>query len=280
MSRGLGDVYKRQEKDPTAFCTYEEFLKGAETLKEFCLLRAESIRGQLDGSIPSTSEGQTADSSALIDASHLTVSDMGSQGMGGGNGMGFGGWGEKGKTGAALPEEDETERQQEQPENKTAAAGDEEVAEKTITVTAAQPAADGRENQGAFSPPDGMEPPDGAELPNGEGQGMQPPENGKVPEGFKSGGKEETSSSSSEASQDSPADSAEGESGPETKAPAEQPGQDWENWSRGQAGVGMPGIPGSESAGQAASASLETGLLLGVSALFLAGGLIFARLYR
>ena len=53
------------EKDPTAFCTYEEFLKGADTLKEFCLLRAESIRGQLDGSIPSTSEGQTADSSAL-----------------------------------------------------------------------------------------------------------------------------------------------------------------------------------------------------------------------
>ena len=268
------------EKDPTAFCTYEEFLKGADTLKEFCLLRAESIRGQLDGSIPSTSEGQTADSSALIDASHLTVSDMGSQGMGGGNGMGFGSWGEKGKTGAALPEEDETERQQEQPENKTAAAGDEEVAEKTITVTAAQPAADGRENQGAFSPPDGMEPPDGAELPNGEGQGMQPPENGKVPEGFKSGGKVETSSSSSEASQDSPADSAEGESGPETEPPAEQPGQDWENWSRGQAGVGMPGIPGSESAGQAASASLETGLLLGVSALFLAGGLIFAKLYR
>ena len=99
---------------------------------------------------------------------------------------------------------------------------------------------------------------------------MQPPETGKVPEGFKSGGKEETSSSSSEASQDSPADSAEEESGPETEAPAEQPGQDQENWSRGQAGVGIPGIPGSESAGQAASASLETGLLLGVSALFLA----------
>ena len=61
------------------------FSKGPITLKEFCLLRAESIRGQLDGSIPSTSEGQTADSSALIDASHLTVSDMGSQGMGGGS---------------------------------------------------------------------------------------------------------------------------------------------------------------------------------------------------
>ncbi|MGN8632924.1 hypothetical protein ACTNEW_15420 [Blautia sp. HCP3S3_G3] len=34
------------------------FEKGAETLREFCLLRAESIRGQLDGTIPSASEEQ------------------------------------------------------------------------------------------------------------------------------------------------------------------------------------------------------------------------------
>ncbi len=66
--------------DPTAFCTYEEFLKGAETLKEFCLLRAESIRGQLSGTIPSTAEGQAEDSSGFVDASAVSVSDMGSQG--------------------------------------------------------------------------------------------------------------------------------------------------------------------------------------------------------
>lgn len=40
------------EKDPTKFCTYEEFKEGITTLKEFCTLRAESIHGQLDGSIP------------------------------------------------------------------------------------------------------------------------------------------------------------------------------------------------------------------------------------
>ena len=28
------------EKDPTKFCTYEEFEEGVSTLKEFCLLRA------------------------------------------------------------------------------------------------------------------------------------------------------------------------------------------------------------------------------------------------
>lgn len=79
------------EKDPTAFCTYEEFQKGAETLREFCLLRAESISGQLDGSIPSTEEGQSADNSALIDASHISISDMGSFMGGGGPGEGDGG---------------------------------------------------------------------------------------------------------------------------------------------------------------------------------------------
>lgn len=85
------------EKDPTAFCTYEEFRTGAETLKQFCLLRAESVRGQLDGTIPSTSEGQQEDSSALVDASSVTLSDMGDMGntMGGrgGHGMPDGGFG-------------------------------------------------------------------------------------------------------------------------------------------------------------------------------------------
>jgi hypothetical protein len=68
------------EKDPTKFCTYEEFEKGVSTLKQFCLLRAESIDGQLEGTIPSTSDEQNADGSALIDASSLTITDMGSMG--------------------------------------------------------------------------------------------------------------------------------------------------------------------------------------------------------
>lgn len=63
------------EKDPTKFCTYEQFLTGAQTLKEFCLLRAESISGQLSGTIGSTSDTQSADT--LIDAGELKISDMG-----------------------------------------------------------------------------------------------------------------------------------------------------------------------------------------------------------
>lgn len=65
------------EKDSTKFCTYEEFETGAQTLKQFCLLRAESVRGQLDGTIPSTSDGQAEDAEALVDASSVTISDMG-----------------------------------------------------------------------------------------------------------------------------------------------------------------------------------------------------------
>lgn len=72
------------EQDPTKFCTYEEFETGVDTLKSFCLLRAESIRGQLDGTIPSTSDGQQEDYSALVDASSISLTDMGSMGHGGG----------------------------------------------------------------------------------------------------------------------------------------------------------------------------------------------------
>lgn len=82
------------EKDPTKFCTYEEFQKGVTAISEFCRLRSESVKGQLDGTIPSTSEGQSADSSALIDCSSLNISDMGNMGNGGGKG-GFGNGGQR-----------------------------------------------------------------------------------------------------------------------------------------------------------------------------------------
>lgn len=96
------------EKDPTKFCTYEEFEEGASTLKEFCQLRAESINGQLDGTIPSTSDEQTQDDSALIDASSLFISAMGSMGntMGKGDKMGNGedNQGDKSNNSDAMPQ--------------------------------------------------------------------------------------------------------------------------------------------------------------------------------
>lgn len=68
------------ESDPTKFCTYEAFEKAVSTLTDFCLLRAKSIRGQLNGTIPATADGQAQDNSALIDADGLVIQDMGTMG--------------------------------------------------------------------------------------------------------------------------------------------------------------------------------------------------------
>lgn len=103
------------EKDPTKFCTYAEFEKGVSAIREFCLLRAESVRGQLDGSIPSTTDGQKADSSALIDPSALNLSDMGSMNHGGNFG-GFGG-GNRERPGFASENTNDTELPPENREN-------------------------------------------------------------------------------------------------------------------------------------------------------------------
>ena len=75
------------ETDPTAFYSYDEYETAVETLYQVVKLRGQSIQGQLDGTIPSTEEAQR-DSDALIDASDLDVSVMGTMNMGGGNGAG------------------------------------------------------------------------------------------------------------------------------------------------------------------------------------------------
>lgn len=85
------------DRDPTKFCTTEEFETAVDTIRQFVTLRCESIEGQLDGTIPSTDSGQEADSSNLVDASAITLSDMGS--MGGGMGGGPGGSGGPGGNG-------------------------------------------------------------------------------------------------------------------------------------------------------------------------------------
>ena len=65
------------KQDPTAFCSYDEFLTGVQTIKDFCLLRAESVRGQLEGEIPSTIRGQQEDTESRVDGSGVWLPDMG-----------------------------------------------------------------------------------------------------------------------------------------------------------------------------------------------------------
>ena len=76
------------EKETRAFYSYEEFQTAADTLKTFCLKRAQSVQGQLDGSISATSAAQQG-SDALIDASKLSITAMG--GMNNGKGGDRGG---------------------------------------------------------------------------------------------------------------------------------------------------------------------------------------------
>lgn len=73
------------QNDTTSFEGHDAFKTAVESIKTFATLRAESVSGQLDGTIPSTEEEQ-ADSDALIDASGLDLNTLG--GMGNGDGQG------------------------------------------------------------------------------------------------------------------------------------------------------------------------------------------------
>ncbi|MBO4409496.1 MAG: CotH kinase family protein, partial [Spirochaetales bacterium] len=82
------------EADENSFYSAEEFDVAIENLQAYCSLRGQSIRGQLDGTIPSTSNGQR-NASTLVNGSSVNVSAMGSMGGrggfgGGGNGFGGG----------------------------------------------------------------------------------------------------------------------------------------------------------------------------------------------
>ena len=62
------------EKDPTAFYSADRFLSASKTLQTFCLLRAESIRRQLDGKLSAKTQDQSADD--RVDAAGFTIEDL------------------------------------------------------------------------------------------------------------------------------------------------------------------------------------------------------------
>ncbi len=70
------------KNDSTSFNGYDAFKEGVEELKKYGSLRAKSIIGQLYGTIPSTTEAQK-DSDALIDASSIDLTKLGTMNMGG-----------------------------------------------------------------------------------------------------------------------------------------------------------------------------------------------------
>ena len=79
INKAIGSYIKT---DPSAFYTYDEYAKAIETFKTIAELRMTSIYGQLDGTIPATTDEQKANPDKLVDSSSVNLSDLGS-GMGG-----------------------------------------------------------------------------------------------------------------------------------------------------------------------------------------------------
>ena len=241
------------EKDPTKFCTTEEFQAGVEALEDFCLLRAQSVQGQLEGTIPSTDDGQSADSSSLVDASSVDISAMGTMNNGGG---GQRSW----------------ERGMGQSQEAVEGAGMSAATQDSAGQAPAIP--QGQEDMG--SPP---------ELPSGEGPQEVP---GQAAPDSASSATEESPSSEVESSSGE-GDTSSGEESP--SAPEEQAAPEEAGGATGQepptqpaegaADAGIEAQPGALGQGQSqASSATEQWVLLEGSFLALGIGLAVAGLYR
>ena len=64
------------KNDTTSFDGYDAFKEGVTALKTFAELRAESVSGQLNGSIPSTQDAQSG-SDAIVNSDSLDLSKLG-----------------------------------------------------------------------------------------------------------------------------------------------------------------------------------------------------------
>ncbi len=252
------------EKDPTKFCTYDEFKTGVETISKFCTLRAESISGQLDGTIPSTTEGQRSDSSSLVDTGDLNISDMGS--MGGGMG-GPGKNGVPSRTDNGSTDKTETGSSKRGQGKRTAALSAGVSSGVQLSAVSARPDMNGgRPDMGGEMPGD-FDPSQmfGGEMPEGFEPGSMPEgfdpgnmQSGSFPGGFGRNGEKGTGESS-------------------TEAASSENGQDKKDSSRNS----RPQMGGFSPNGSSTDKSNETQyILLGISGFVLLAGLIFALKFR
>ena len=175
--------------DPSSFTTPEAYAAGIPVLKELIRLRGESILGQLDGSVPSTTQEQSANANALVDASSIDLSKLGSMGGGNRNG-GAGGqvrFRNDTQQNAAPTGDAPEEAQPEDPSTQGSAQGfsfssllfGSAKAEAAPTASPAQgPGTRGQLPEG-MARPEGFTPPEGMTLP----EGFTPPEGTTLPEG-------------------------------------------------------------------------------------------------
>ena len=287
--------------DPNAFYTYDEYDAAAQMLVKVVELRAESVLGQLDGTVPSTTEAQRQNSSALIDTSDIDISIMG--GMGGNRDNGGG------------RKQFEAQSQGNKASESTAVSDNSEssgtAAEDTVALSeTVLPADDSARN--ASGAPDGQQPPEmpgGADFNSGNTNGTPPEKPSGGPPSGASGdfpdnsGNAENSAQTAPNNSDSPAATSEVTDNPadpansatvESSAGSEsadnsgntdnrsdRPSFPGGNGNGGNNG-GFPsgGFPGNDS-GSGSSDGGNSGLIqLLVSAGAAAAGLIFAALFR
>ena len=158
------------EKDPTKFCTYEEFEAGVATLTAFCDLRSQSVAAQLSGE-----DGK-------VDASAITLSDMGTMnyGFGGGRGKTPGMGGNRTEAADGTVPDNNTAGDAQMPQMPGGQGGmpipgQSDTANNTSSTdetTNGSQQFPGFGGQGNMEFPAGMELPDGTELP----EGMEMPE--------------------------------------------------------------------------------------------------------
>ena len=233
------------EKDPTAFCTVDEFKSGVEALKEFCSLRAESVSLQLSGS------------SDTVDTEDLNLSEMGTRG----NGMGgFDGRGGKGNREFFNKENSDNPDPETNEQNNT--SGITQLNQSDLTL-----------NSGAMKMsqnmemPEGMNPPEGMEMP----EGMETPEGMELPDGAET---PENNNSSDNNSQGSVTEETENNSNDTGKENVE--GSD-DFQSNGMPDFGNKGEwEGMTPDGQSSTSTITNMVLLAVSVLFLGIGLLIA----
>ena len=81
-SRTRAQINELVKTDPNAFYTYEAYDAGAKMLKKTVYLRGQSIKGQLNGTIPSTAAEQKKHPEQLIKADGIRIEVMGSDMIG------------------------------------------------------------------------------------------------------------------------------------------------------------------------------------------------------
>ena len=178
-------------KDPTKFCTYEEFETAVDTLTAFCRLRSQSVALQLSGQ------------DGTVDASSITLSDMGtmSNGIGGGEMPGIAGSGESqiptmpgdasGNGGGEIPQLPQGQDGMQQP-------GQGEMQEIPGQSGSTEPSsgADTEQRFPGFGAQGGMTLPEGMQMPVGT-ENTLPAHSGGAQQGFPDSGQADPSAQSS-----------------------------------------------------------------------------------